>query len=621
MKPKKKKKFNIKAFFVLNVEKFILILVIPAAIYLAYQGTQHEPLSWQPDVLAKAADVSDEFIKNNVRKAVDEGVSIFTYDQYAEWIKQPIKDDLYRTDVQWLPSLFPEKNKRGSVPVFTATDLKASSGLGAVAINPTSAAALVSGLAPSATGTADGMGGSGISNLIGARWAVVTGLIPVKKQLDVYVEKYTNSVLPDPVRDMPTYVFYDVERAEIEPGKNINDLEWVKLELVKEYNLNTSLWSGIGQDVVDPDFLAPPVRIPMAYPLPPVSKKFGEEVAHPPVIPMLSDSQTELLQQLEKVQQRLIEKSFDIKEGDVLDGNLFMQGGGGGGIGGTTTGGLSGFRRGQGQGSTLTAKEEEELLKPVDVTHYLFRYLDFKVEPGKTYRYRARLYLANPNYDLAPNYIEDESLSKENVLVTDYSEASNMVTIPLESRILTTGVTQASMPWTDPSTNVTAVYFDMKDGSEWYVEKNMLTRGSLVNFKRQEVTNPQMEQKAASATLSGESLSSPPSRGRTTSRTRKPEPKKEDDSKKTLNIVSEVCVLDITGGIRLPKATSPAARDVPDMFSPGRVVVLEPSGNMVIRTINADRIEMENIKNPKQSGIVGGHGGSMMGDFMDGGSL
>ena len=595
MKPKKKKKLDIKAFFVLHVEKIILIMVVPLAIYFAYQGTQHEPLKWQPDALAKAADESNQFILNNEHKAVDEGISIFTYDTYADWIKKEIKVDLYRTDVQWLPSLFPEKNKRGSVPVYTVTDLKATSGLGAISINPTSAAAVIAGVSATATG-----GGASTtqtaSNQIGARWAVITGLIPIKKQLEVYVDTYSSSVLPDPVRDMPTYVYYEIERAEIEPGKGPNDLEWVRLELIKEYNINRNLWSGVGADVVDPNYLAPPVVIPMAYPLPPVAKKFGEEVAHPPVIPMLTDSQTDLLQQMEKYQQRLLERMFEVDENAVLKQNPF---------GGRSAGpGDSGSGSTLGTGPQLTQEEAEEIIKPVEVTHYLFRYLDFKVEPGKTYRYRARLYLANPNYDLAPNFIEEEALAKELNIATDFSDPSNMVTIPLESRILVTGVTAATTSWGDPTTSVTAIYFDMKNGAEWYVEREMAYRGTTVNFKRQEATNaalataPQVDQ--SSETTSSQS------RGSRRTTQKKPAEVKEDPSKKNIDIVSEVTILDMIGGVRLQKINSPAARDIPELRSVGKVVVLEPSGNLVIRNVNTDTIEMGNIKDPKMAVVVGG---------------
>ncbi|MDR0704388.1 MAG: hypothetical protein LBF88_05300 [Planctomycetaceae bacterium] len=623
MKPNKKNKFDIGLFFTENIEKIILILVIPVAIYIAYLGTQYEPLSWQPDALVKAAENANNTIKTSERKAVDEGVSIITYDVKATWIKAKIRSEYYRTETQWLPSLFPEKNKRSAVNVFTVKDLKAQAGLGAVSINP--ASPLLADRA--AEGGNATTGNTSLSSRIGERWAIVTGLIPIREQLNLYVDKFSSSVLPDVLRDMPTYILYDVERAEIVPGKNSDELEWQRLDFLTEFLQKRSLWSGNAVDPVDPTFFAPqvPGKFPMAYPLPPVTKKFSEEVAHPPFIPMLTDSQMEELKQTEKIREQLRKEMFDIKPEDILDNpfggsenRIGTTGSGSGGLDGNTVPGRNRRTRRGAQ------EPEEEEIKPVLVNNYLFRFLDFKVVPGKTYRYRIRLYLANPNYRLAPNYLEDETLSKEPYLITEFSAPSNMVTIPLESRVLTTNVfaVDPKQPWTEPAASIMAVHFDLADGSEWYVEKERVYRGSTINYKRQDVTNPLLEKQTTMSDM--ESGGSPPSsRSTSSSRTRttpaRPGTARTTELKtagKQLDIVSEVCVLDMKGGEGLYKIPT-AAQKAPDLKSPGRVMVLEPSGNMIIRTVNTDLIEAENIKNPTAvnnlgSGGMGGYRGSDM---------
>ncbi|MDR1141491.1 MAG: hypothetical protein LBL62_07350 [Planctomycetaceae bacterium] len=603
MKPNKKKKFDISLFFIENVEKIVLVLVIPLAIYIAYLGTQYEPLAWQPDALVKAADNANNTIKTSERKAVDEGVSIITYDVKATWIKAKIRSEYYRTETQWLPSLFPEKNKRSAVNVLPVKELKAQAGLGAVSINPSSP--LVSAAETGNTGSSAMTGNSGTGARIGERWAIITGLIPIKQQLNLYIDKFSSSVLPDALRDMPTYILYDVERAEVIPGKNPDDLEWKRLDFLTEFLQKRSLWSGnAAVDPVDPAFFAPqvPGKFPMAYPLPPVTKKFNEEVAHPPFIPMLTDSQMEVLKQSEKINERLRKEMFDIKPEDILDSPFGGSENRIGSSGSTGSSGMDGNTQGRNRRLRRDAEQEEEEIKPVLVDSYLFRFLDFKVEPGKTYRYRVRLYLANPNYRLAPNFLEDETLSKEPYLVTEFSAPSNMVTIPLESRVLTTDVfaIDPKQPWTEPAASIMAVHFDLADGSEWYVEKGRVYRGSTINYKRQDVTNPLLEKQTT--TLDMESGgSSPPSRtpprgSRPTtppSRTRT-EPKATG---KQLDIVSEVCVLDMKGGEALYKVPT-AAQKAPDLKSPGRVMVLEPSGNILIRTVKIDLTEAETIKNP-----------------------
>ncbi|MDR2116713.1 MAG: hypothetical protein LBP87_10090 [Planctomycetaceae bacterium] len=613
MKPNKKKKLDIGLFFIENIEKIVLILVIPVAIYIAYLGTQYEPLSWQPDALVKAAENANNTIKTSERKAADEGVSIITYDVKATWIKAKIRSDYYRTETQWLPSLFPEKNKRSAVNVLSVRELKAQSGLGAVAINPASPLAIQAAEIGSSAIT----GNTSATNArIGERWAIITGLIPIKEQLNLYVDKFSSSVLPDALRDMPTYLLYDIERAEIVPGKSLDDLQWQRLNFLTEFLQKRSLWSGNAVDPVDPVFFAMqvPGKFPMAYPLPPITKKFGEEVAYPPYIPMLTDSQMEELKQNEKINERLRKEMFDIKPEDILDnpfsGSESRISGAGSNMDGNMVQG-----RNRRRGSTTEPEEDE--IKPVQVDNYLFRFLDFKVEPGKTYRYRVRLYLANPNYNLAPNYLEDETLSKEPYLVTEFSAPSNMVTIPLESRVLTTNVfaVDSKQPWTEPAASVMAVHFDLADGSEWYLERERVYRGSTINYKNQIVTNPLLEKQTPSDMES----SSPPSRTTTrrpptsSSRTR---PADTKTTGKQLDIVSEVCVLDMKGGEALYKVPT-AAQKAPDLKSPGRVMVLEPSGNMIIRNVNTDLLEVETIKNPSGISNLGLDGMDYMGSGRD----
>lgn len=634
MKPKKKSKFDIKAFFTMHGEKVAFILIIPLAIYVAYQGTLYEPLKWQPNELVQASDAADTFIKTNERRAVDEGVTIFSYDSYAQWIKKDIVPDLYRTETPWLPSLFPEKVKRGSVPVFTVNDLRARSGLGALVLSQGATALSEIGIVdvPTATPGAGGAASaSATANRIGERWAIVTGLIPIKQQLDVYINKFASSVHPDPVRDMPIYVLYDVERAVIEPGKV--DPEWEPLPFVAEAKKKQALWGSgtIGStfDPVDPTFLAPPAPVssfPMAYPLPPIDKKFGEEAAHPPVIPMLAESQTELMKEVEELQKKQLKEMFEVDKNTILRGedpfgtsNTGADSGSGMSSGGRRRPGGAEPRRGA---RTRRAQEEEEDIKPVMVENYLYRFFDFTVEPGKTYRYRVRLYLLNPNYNLGPTVLEDETLSKERTLVTEFSTPSNAITIPLETRVLVSSVNPGNpkMPWLDPNANILAVYFNKDDGSEWLADKDRLTRGTTVNFKDTVLVNPMLAEDSSSSTGMESGMPKPRTPPRTPPRGRnQPAAPKEKDNEKKIDVVSDVCLLDMIGGNPLPKTNSPAARDVPEMKSPGKIIVLEPSGNLVVRHVNTDLVEVDSLKNPVTTSIGRGSEGMSGMDGMGGG--
>ena len=65
---------------------------------------------------------------------------------------------------------------------------------------------------------------------------------------------------------------------------------------------------------------------------------------------------------------------------------------------------------------------------PVD--HYLlFRYLDLKVEAGKTYRYRVKLIVTNPFRDKRIEEVTDPSIIEGDERETEYSEPTPPVTV------------------------------------------------------------------------------------------------------------------------------------------------------------------------------------------------
>ena len=590
MKPKKKK-FDIKAFFVNHVEKVVLALVIPLAFLIAMQGTKFPRLSWEPEDLNKVAKAADENVKASKRGAADEGVVVTQYDVKAEWIKAKIHLDLYRTNVKWMPSLFPEKIKRTAVEVFTVEDLKAGSGLGAVAVR--------SGT-PQANALNIPMG----ATHVGRRWAVITGLIPNKKQSDLFITTYSSSVLTDAFRDTPLYWTYDIERAEIKPDSNPNNLDWQKLSILKASTENYTIWAGFSADPVDPTYLAPrpPGQvIPMASLLPPVGKPFGEEVAHPPAIPMSTDTRMRAIEFMENLQEERLKEFLNIDEDEIFKN--------------------SPFDRTSVAGGGATALQNVPDMPARPEPNFLFRFFDFSVEIGKTYRYRVRLHLANPNYLLAPHLLEDPELSKEPFLPTAYSVPSNQVTIPLSARVLVNSTIAPSVrtPWAEPSASLYVIHFDMEDGSEWYNERAAVFRGQTANYKADGIGPP------ARTAMGGMGAGLPPAGiGGSDSRTPQPPPRAgaanpprnpggapapaaSENKKSGIEYVSEVCVLDILGGTILQRTSGPELR------APGRVVVLEPSGAMRLRKVTADSLEIEHLKNPDAANRVGGAGGGFPG--------
>lgn len=66
----------------------------------------------------------------------------------------------------------------------------------------------------------------------------------------------------------------------------------------------------------------------------------------------------------------------------------------------------------------------------------LFRFVDTKVKPGETYRYRVKFALRNPNVGLAPRHLVDPAAAKGEFLVSEYSPETPPVRVPEPTVVL-----------------------------------------------------------------------------------------------------------------------------------------------------------------------------------------
>ena len=65
----------------------------------------------------------------------------------------------------------------------------------------------------------------------GKRWVIVTGLVPYKKQLDEYRNKFLTAASSDPAQDVPKYWGFFVQKAEVVPGAK-EEPKWSKSTFV-----------------------------------------------------------------------------------------------------------------------------------------------------------------------------------------------------------------------------------------------------------------------------------------------------------------------------------------------------------------------------------------------------
>jgi hypothetical protein len=588
-------------------------------LWLAFSGVGgYDLLDWMPDELAQDASEAETRIQTNEVLAADLGVDVIDYEEQAEWIKYGVKDTLYKTMTKWQPSEFPDNIKRGEPTLFALTDLRAEGGIGAIMQAPEEGAGRGGGMmgmeSDDMEGYESGMGGSMSSdNLEGKRWICVTGLIPVEDQLEAYMNVFSNSLFssrnPGSPRDMPLYSYYRIERNEEGNVDANGDPIWEELPVSQALHQADNEWAGYGMEVVSPEYLAPEHRFPMAFPIPPLAnKRLDDQVAHPPEIPLLSD---ELLQQLEK-QESTLEKieNAELREIDDLleDDDPFANGAGRRGMPGMTgmgsdyesmeddyegyEGGGMGMGMGsgrsrQGRRSWLYEEVEMEQELMITVSHYLFRYFDMDVEPGKTYRYRAKLYLANPNFKLQEKYLEDPALAEEKYLSTEYSEASSPASVPLDTRILAMNVRAPVNPDDEPVGKVMAIYFDMEDGTEAPQEKESIRPGRVANWRNQ-TKKVKQPNNMGSDFYEDEGMYMDDEYGSSTASSRNT-PREET---KIVDFTSDVTVLDMLGGERVSGTN-------PDQRSPGKFLVMEPSGALSVRSTAEDYYEYKDYLEPE----------------------
>ena len=91
---------------------------------------------------------------------------------------------------------------------------------------------------------------------------------------------------------------------------------------------------------------------------------------------------------------------------------------------------------GEDEGNEMMMGDNQMFMQPAPVEYRLFRFIDTDVEPGKTYRYRVRVSLWNPNIKLHPQHLASEDVATPTKLASEPSEPSEAVRVPQQSLLL-----------------------------------------------------------------------------------------------------------------------------------------------------------------------------------------
>ncbi len=573
---------SIKSLVALHVEKVVLGVVCLCSLLLVYGGVAKSGgLDWEPSKLKTEASGAEKHVDTFRELPPDEDDR--TVEEIVEDLQKalkicmtPVENPPYEHEKIWVPSPFDQRTKRGLPELFAVEDLRAATGCGAVSMGRANRAA-------------DNAARRGA---VGQRWVVLTGAIPIAKQQTAFDRAFKDAY-KDPKKDTPTYIYYYVERAEVDPSADQGEIKWTPLHTKNALAIQKQ-WRGRTPEIISKRYLATNMGYPMAFPLPPVTnRKWGPEIAHEPEIPFYQEMEMAPIET----------EDPEADPTDVPDEPGALGAGRRPGYAGGPGGGMMemesqmGMGMGMGMGYGGMGLRRQLAAKPV--TSQLFRFFDFTVVPGKHYRYRVRLLVSNPNQDVPPEHLAEASYREARFLETEFSDASDLVTIPLDSRLLCVDVKSSINPWVEPSAHMMSIYFDPETGEESAAEHEKINRGQLADFFGIAVEDK--SKKAAGsydmAMGGGEGMEmmeemmpgGAGGRDRDERDRRRKRPKKDEEIE-TVDHVTKHILLDVHGGQRLDR----------DLNSPCSVLLLSPTGQLVVRADLDDQEEFLTYHVPEE---------------------
>lgn len=508
---KGKLNFDLKAiqsFLLAHVEKFGFVVVVVCLLLLISGAVGREGYEREPTDFTEIAQDAEEHIEST--PPPEQTYTGTPIAEKAEHIRDPI-ENLYDLPHLWTPFVWEQLDKRGEPKVYTVRDLEGESGHGGIRVRAGATTRVRTG------------------SVTGQRWIVLTGLIPYEEQVEAYEEAFGDAKFQDANRDTPSIVYYRVERAVFDSPDDTDEPNWEQLHIGNRMAEVREFWNGTIGEVVTGKYIHTGGTTPIAMPLPPLeSKTFGREVAHHPEIPLAIEEASQAPAKGEPVE----EPKADEKPPADLPQDIPPE------------------ARGRETVVQEVVREEEK------VPYRLFRFFDMHVQPGKHYRYRVKLMLDNPNYDLGVQYLAEESFREERWLVTEWSEPTGLISVPRDARVLLGSVKPppGGRVTREPKATVGIPYFFYEAGAELYKQYEVL-RGKHLNFPGNEIPEHLVPAGFGDAAASGDEKGAGP-------------PK--------VSFNTENVLLDMIGGERLPGGDR-------DLTRPGRILLLDPEGRLVVR--------------------------------------
>jgi hypothetical protein len=421
-------------------------------------------------------------------------------------------------------------------------------------------------------------------------WVTVLAKVPIDAQFEMYEDALANTPGFSPQNDQPKYLGYFVQRAEVTAE---GQSPWKTLPGVNDKNLVGVMtrWPIQTPELVTPKYVHPL----LTFPLPPmVMREWDDRITHSDMPLQTPEEQAEeMMREAEEAAKQPEEKADDPENpfasvyermtassnqmmGGAYgrEGGAFMRGpmGGEGGMMGRPMGrpGFGGeggaFGRGggmMGMGADLTSLPEKQW--DGKTKHYLFRYFDSTVEPGRRYRYRVRLVFADVNALQTPRYLAQEvttrleeerkaNKAKGNAAnpngfrMTEWSDPSPVAVVPESGRAFLAAVEPANNPLAEPEARVVVKALNAQYAAEAALSDTFI-RGSVLNRNQQ---GQVIWSSLIKQDPNGEPIESPP-----------------------FEFITGMTLLDFDGGDQVSKTRGVTA--------PGRALVMDAAGRIRLK--------------------------------------
>jgi len=342
-------------------------------------------------------------------------------------------------------------------------------------------------------------------------YVMVTGLIPFTAQINQYIDCFSTASFQDPRRDIPMWSDYRIQRSLVQPGREPAERDWKTIDF-ESVAKQAKDWSGVSVTLLDPKYIPATASsggpsqqrvFPLVMPLPSLANEpWGLNALHPWF-------QTAIKESLEFRIKKIKSQSDSGANSDLAFG-----GQSGGGFPGMSSGGNgppSGSSFGSGsamQGSSGYPSDgggsSGGMMPPggmmnsggmsgdsgagfAPVEYQLFRFADFDVQPGQSYRYRVELRLWNPNFEVEASHLVSPDIADDPKLTSPFSEVTVSVQVSKPVTMLVRALEKSDMKRVKTGTFELAILGEDKKTGNLSLRSLVAELGSLANIDKSSV--------------------------------------------------------------------------------------------------------------------------------------